>query len=134
MSVICYVIMEETGGMNLYMGILIRCQRAVSIDNITDEMNKAKSASGGDDTPVDEVEVLEMSPQTYLPICVHQEMNFNNNWQKQMRVGRNNNASTKQCKNRSASSCRCKVKNIAHLITSDDHKMKMKIKMKKAIR
>ncbi|KAL8239740.1 hypothetical protein R6Q59_016307 [Mikania micrantha] len=30
-------------------------------DNITDELNKAKSASGGDDTPVDEVEMLERS-------------------------------------------------------------------------
>ncbi|KAL8195243.1 hypothetical protein R6Q57_025646 [Mikania cordata] len=29
--------------------------------NITDELNKAKSTSGGDDTPVDEVEVLERS-------------------------------------------------------------------------
>ncbi|KAL8252669.1 hypothetical protein R6Q59_036362 [Mikania micrantha] len=30
-------------------------------DNITDELNKAKSTSGGDDTPVNEVEVLECS-------------------------------------------------------------------------
>ncbi|KAL8216106.1 hypothetical protein R6Q57_022943 [Mikania cordata] len=30
-------------------------------DNITDELNKAKSASGGDDTPVDEVKMLERS-------------------------------------------------------------------------
>ncbi|KAL8231522.1 hypothetical protein R6Q57_001300 [Mikania cordata] len=30
-------------------------------DNITEELNKAKSTSGGDDTPVDEVEVLERS-------------------------------------------------------------------------
>ncbi|KAL8198023.1 hypothetical protein R6Q57_029912 [Mikania cordata] len=30
-------------------------------ENITDELNKAKSTSGGDDTPVDEVEVLERS-------------------------------------------------------------------------
>ncbi|KAL8218519.1 hypothetical protein R6Q57_021892 [Mikania cordata] len=29
--------------------------------NIIDELNKAKSTSGGDDTPVDEVEVLERS-------------------------------------------------------------------------
>ncbi|KAL8250803.1 hypothetical protein R6Q59_034496 [Mikania micrantha] len=30
-------------------------------ENITHELNKAKSTSGGDDTPVDEVEVLERS-------------------------------------------------------------------------
>ncbi|KAL8199543.1 hypothetical protein R6Q57_013111 [Mikania cordata] len=30
-------------------------------ENITDELNKAKSTSGGDDTPVDEVEVLQRS-------------------------------------------------------------------------
>ncbi|KAL8213977.1 hypothetical protein R6Q57_003426 [Mikania cordata] len=30
-------------------------------ENITDELNKAKSTSGDDDTPVDEVEVLERS-------------------------------------------------------------------------
>ncbi|KAL8199726.1 hypothetical protein R6Q57_013294 [Mikania cordata] len=30
-------------------------------ENIIDELNKAKSTSGGDDTPVDEVEVLERS-------------------------------------------------------------------------
>ncbi|KAL8205384.1 hypothetical protein R6Q57_008935 [Mikania cordata] len=30
-------------------------------ENITDELNKAKSTSGGDDTPVDEVEVLQCS-------------------------------------------------------------------------
>ncbi|KAL8218304.1 hypothetical protein R6Q57_021677 [Mikania cordata] len=31
------------------------------MENITDELNKAKSTSAGDDTPVDEVEVLEHS-------------------------------------------------------------------------
>ncbi|KAL8215158.1 hypothetical protein R6Q57_004607 [Mikania cordata] len=30
-------------------------------ENITDELNKTKSTSGGDDTPVDEVEVLQRS-------------------------------------------------------------------------
>ncbi|KAL8202071.1 hypothetical protein R6Q57_011218 [Mikania cordata] len=30
-------------------------------ENITDELNKSKSTSGGDDTPVDEVEVLQRS-------------------------------------------------------------------------
>ncbi|KAL8217329.1 hypothetical protein R6Q57_024166 [Mikania cordata] len=30
-------------------------------DNIIDELNKAKLASGGDDTPIDEVEVIERS-------------------------------------------------------------------------
>ncbi|KAL8232986.1 hypothetical protein R6Q57_002764 [Mikania cordata] len=30
-------------------------------ENITDELNKAKSTTGGDDTPVDEVEVLQRS-------------------------------------------------------------------------
>ncbi|KAL8216144.1 hypothetical protein R6Q57_022981 [Mikania cordata] len=30
-------------------------------ENITDELNKAKSTSGGDDTPVDEMEVLQRS-------------------------------------------------------------------------
>ncbi|KAL8216260.1 hypothetical protein R6Q57_023097 [Mikania cordata] len=36
-------------------------QRRYDEDNITDELNKAKSASGGDDTQVDEVEVLDRS-------------------------------------------------------------------------
>ncbi|KAL8215622.1 hypothetical protein R6Q57_022459 [Mikania cordata] len=31
------------------------------MENITDELNKTKSTSDGDDTPVDEVEVLERS-------------------------------------------------------------------------
>ncbi|KAL8213856.1 hypothetical protein R6Q57_003305 [Mikania cordata] len=30
-------------------------------ENITNELNKTKSTSGGDDTPVDEVEVMERS-------------------------------------------------------------------------
>ncbi|KAD3336677.1 hypothetical protein E3N88_32196 [Mikania micrantha] len=88
-------------------------------DNITHEMNKAKSASNGDDTHVDEVKVPErslghrcshirvlakqskMSPQTYLPTCMHQQMNFNNNWPKQILLGgttthQRNDATTNQ--------------------------------------
>ncbi|KAD7477385.1 hypothetical protein E3N88_00521 [Mikania micrantha] len=35
--------------------------RVAMLENITEELNKAKSTSGGDDTPVDEVEVLQRS-------------------------------------------------------------------------
>ncbi|KAL8231822.1 hypothetical protein R6Q57_001600 [Mikania cordata] len=44
-----------------YHGTQSYAQRRYDEENITDELNKAKSTSGGDDTPVDEVEVLERS-------------------------------------------------------------------------
>ncbi|KAL8208061.1 hypothetical protein R6Q57_007473 [Mikania cordata] len=42
-----------------YHGTQSYAQRRYDEENITDELNKAKSTSGGDDTPVDEVEVLQ---------------------------------------------------------------------------
>ncbi|KAL8234977.1 hypothetical protein R6Q59_021077 [Mikania micrantha] len=44
-----------------YHGTQSYAQRRYGEDNITEELNKAKSTSGGDDTSVDEVEVLERS-------------------------------------------------------------------------
>ncbi|KAL8229853.1 hypothetical protein R6Q57_014753 [Mikania cordata] len=44
-----------------YHGTQSYAQRRYDEDNITEELNKAKSTSGGDDTLVDEVEVLEHS-------------------------------------------------------------------------
>ncbi|KAL8215988.1 hypothetical protein R6Q57_022825 [Mikania cordata] len=44
-----------------YHGTQSYAPRRYDEENITDELNKAKSTSGGDDTPVDEVELLERS-------------------------------------------------------------------------
>ncbi|KAL8201782.1 hypothetical protein R6Q57_010929 [Mikania cordata] len=44
-----------------YHGTQSYTQRRYDEENNTNELNKAKSTSGGDDTPVDEVEVLQRS-------------------------------------------------------------------------
>ncbi|KAL8200502.1 hypothetical protein R6Q57_011841 [Mikania cordata] len=44
-----------------YHGTQSYAQRRYDEENITDELNKAKSTSSGDDTPVDEMEVLQRS-------------------------------------------------------------------------
>ncbi|KAL8265382.1 hypothetical protein R6Q59_023512 [Mikania micrantha] len=112
-------------------------------DNITDEMNRAKSALGGDETPVDEVEVLERSlghrrghirgvGRTVKSITTdlrHHMYAPTNELQQQLAEAnahwRSNNTSMKRCNNRLTSSCRCKAKDLAHLITPDINKMKM---------
>ncbi|KAL8193636.1 hypothetical protein R6Q57_026771 [Mikania cordata] len=66
-----------TGPNHTLRGVMMRSRRVVCLnmwkvgeicilreaqdENITDELNKGKSTSGGDDTPVDEVKVLERS-------------------------------------------------------------------------
>ncbi|KAL8209126.1 hypothetical protein R6Q57_008538 [Mikania cordata] len=73
-------------------------------ENITDDLNKAKSTSGGDDTPVDEVEVQQRSlgeRRGRVRGVGRKQTSCNNNLLKQMLAGRSNNASTRQCNNKS---------------------------------
>ncbi|KAL8196823.1 hypothetical protein R6Q57_024477 [Mikania cordata] len=52
---------KEVVCLNMWKAGEICILREARDENITDELNKAKSTSDGDDTPVDEVEVLERS-------------------------------------------------------------------------